>query len=399
MLRFASGNRDDQGASADDDVGLTGRVLVVDDDRLARTAHRSLLAQRFDVLTAESGEEAIALCKAQLPDLVVLDVGMPGLDGYETCRHLREWTSIPILFVTAHQSLEEHLKAYDAGGSDLITKPVNGDIFLRKVSVAIRQYRAAVTLAEEKEALQRMAMGFLSNASQNGILLNFMRSSIVCQDHRSLAGQLLAATRDLGLSCCVLIQHDGGATAITERGEPSPLEWSILEHASEMGRLFQFKHRLVVNYERVSVIVADMPDEAEQAERAGIVRDSLVILAETAEALAINVDIRQEGQKRAEQLQLALSGAEKALTTLGEKNRAMLLDTHVLLQELVDGIERTYSWLGTSQEQEATISTTMDRAVQRVLDRLSSGSDFDAQFAEVMQALNAGRGKTEEKLF
>lgn len=399
MLRFASGSRDDQGELADEDVGLTGRVLVVDDDRLARAAHRSLLARRFDVLTAESGEEAIELCKAQLPDLVVLDVGMPGLDGYETCRRLREWTSIPILFVTAHQSLEEHLKAYDAGGSDLITKPVNGDIFLRKVSVAIRQYRAAVTLAEEKEALQRMAMGFLSNASQNGILLNFMRSSIVCQDHHSLAGQLLAATRDLGLSCCVLIQHEGGATAITERGEPSPLEWSILEHAAEMGRLFQFKQRLVVNYERVSIIVADMPDEAEQAERAGILRDSLVILAETAEALAINVDFRQEGQKRAEQLQVALSGAETALNTLGEKNRAMLLDTHVLLQELVDGIEKTYSWLGTSQEQEATISTTMDRAVQRVLDRLASGGDFDAQFAEVMQALNAGRGNTEVELF
>jgi len=77
----------------------------------------------------------------------------------------------------------------------------------------------------------------------------------------------------------------------------------------------------------------------------------------------------------------------------------MLLDTHVLLQELVDGIEKTYSWLGTSQEQEATISTTMDRAVQRVLDRLSSGGDFDAQFAEVMQALNAGRGNTEVELF
>lgn len=392
MLRYALGHRNDQGESAGEDAGLTGRVLVVDDDRVARATHRSVLARRFDVLTAESGEEAIALCQVQLPDLVVLDVGMPGLDGYETCRRLREWTSIPILFVTAHQSLEEHLKAYEAGGSDLITKPVNGDIFLRKVSVAIRQYRTAVTLAKEKEALQKMAMGFLSNASQNGILLNFMRASIVCQDHHSLAVQLLAATRDLGLSCCVLIEHDGGATAITERGEPSPLEWSILEHASEMGRLFQFRHRLVVNYERVSIIAADMPDDAEEAERAGILRDSLVILAETAEALAINVDIRQEGQKRAEQLQVALK-------TLGDKNRAMLMDARLLLQELVDGIEKTYSWLGTSNEQEATISTTMDRAVQRVLDRLASGGDFDAQFAEVMQALNAGHGSSEVELF
>lgn len=399
MLRYASGRRDNQGESADEDVGLTGRVLVVDDDRLARAAHRSLLARRFDVLTAESGEEAIELCTAQLPDLVVLDVGMPGLNGYETCRRLREWTSIPILFVTAHQSLEEHLKAYDAGGSDLITKPVNGDIFLRKVSVAIRQYRAAVTLAEEKEALKKMAMGFLSNASQTGILLNFMRSGIVCRHYYSLAEELLGATRELGLTCCVLIRHEGGETAITERGEPSPLEWSILQHTAEMGRIFQFKHRLVVNYERVSIIVSNMPDEAAEPERAGILRDSLVILAETAEAMAINVDIRQEGQQRAEQLQLALTGAETALKALGEKNRAMLLDTRLLLQDLVDGVEKTYAWLGTSNEQEAALNASMDRSIQSILNRLATGGDFDAQFAEVMHALNAGRGQSDVELF
>ena len=258
-------------------------------------------------------------CREQVPDLIVLDAEMPDFDAYQTCRSLREWTSIPIIFATAHQSLEEHLKAYDAGGSDLILKPVNSEILLRKVSIAIQQYRAAVSLVEEKEALKTMAMGFLSGASQSGTLLNFMRASIVSQDYLALAQQLLGAIVELGLRCCVQIKHSEGATFVTEHGDPSPLEISIFEHTAELGRLFQFKQHLVV--------------------------------------------------------------------------------TRLLLQELVDGIEKTYSWLNTSSTQEATINSTMEHSIQRILDRLASGEDLEFQFNQVIQALNAGRRQDAIELF
>ena len=338
-------------------------------------------------------------CREQVPDLIVLDAEMPDFDAYQTCRSLREWTSIPIIFATAHQSLEEHLKAYDAGGSDLILKPVNSEILLRKVSIAIQQYRAAVSLVEEKEALKTMAMGFLSGASQSGTLLNFMRASIVSQDYLALAQQLLGAIVELGLRCCVQIKHSEGATFVTEHGDPSPLEISIFEHTAELGRLFQFKQHLVVNYDRISIVISNMPNETEDPERSGILRDSLAILAETAEALAVNVDIRQENQKRAEQMQIALGEAETTLIRLGESQQTMLMDTRLLLQELVDGIEKTYSWLNTSSTQEATINSTMEHSIQRILDRLASGEDLEFQFNQVIQALNAGRRQDAIELF
>jgi CheY-like chemotaxis protein len=83
-----------------------------------------MLAKHFAVTAAASGEEALALCAQELPDLVLLDVTMPGLDGYQTCRLLRErHPRVPIIFVTACQTLDEHLHAFEAGGDDLI-KPV-----------------------------------------------------------------------------------------------------------------------------------------------------------------------------------------------------------------------------------------------------------------------------------
>lgn len=386
-------------ATVHDGGEISGRVLVVDDDRNFRVLHRALLAKQFDVVTASSGSEALQVCREQMPDLIVLDVEMPELNGYEVCRQLREWSQVPIIFVTAHESLEEHLKAYDAGGNSLFVKPVNYNILLRKVGMAIRQHRQTQCLHREKADLERMAMGFLSSASQSGALLNFMRASIVCDDYRSLAQHLVEAIGNLGLSCSVRIMHADGPSVVTDHGEPTPLELSIFDHIAEIGRIFQFKKRLVVNYERASIIVSNMPDENEGAERAGILRDSLAILAETAEGLAINVDVRKEAQRKAEQMQIALTSAEHALNELGEKQRHAMLDTRLLLQKLIDDIESAYGWLNTSQTQENTISKTMSQASQRVIERLTREADFDAQFAQVMKSLRAGRDPNTVELF
>ena len=372
-------------------------ILVVDDDRIACALHRSLLAKHYDVITASNGEEALSICEKQMPDLLLLDAEMPNLNGYDTCRLLRKKTKTPIIFATANRSIEEHMQAYDAGGSDLITKPVNAEILLRKVNVAIEQYRQTQRIEREKAELSRMAMGFLSNAGQNGTLLNFMRTSLRCSVYRDLAEQLLAATSSLNLECVIRIRHDNTQTALSHAGEPSPLELSILDHASEMGRIFQFKRRLVVNYDRVTILVSNMPSETE-CTQSGVIRDNIAILAETAEALAENVDLRRESARQAERLQVALGSAEYALKSLGEKQRNMMGDVRILLQQFVDDIEKSYAWLNTTTEQEANINHLMERSVHQILDRLVKGGDFENSFGDVMNALNTGYNKSNDAI-
>ena len=170
----------------------------------------------------------------------------------------------------------------------------------------------------------------------------------------------------------------------------------MLENVRYMGRMFQFKRHLVVNGDRISIIVSNMPDEETEQERAGALRDSLAILAESADVMAVNVDLRFEGQKRAEQLQVALSEAELAVNALSDQTRLTLCDTRVLLQEMIEGIERTYSWLDISQTQETEISAAMDESVQRILRRLVHGGGFDARLSQVLKALDAGRGQGQD---
>lgn len=382
-----------------DENAVTGQVLVVDDDRTTRALHRGILAKQFDVLSAESGIEALKACEQRLPDLVLLDIGMPDLDGIETCRRLRETASIPVIFVTAHESVEEHLKAYDAGGDDIVTKPVRSEILLRKVALAIGQHRKEASLAREKESLRQMAMNFLSSMGQNGILLNFMRASVACRSHRALAEKLLETTRELGVECSVMIRHQDGPTVLTSKGETTDLEKSILEKSSTMGRIFQFKHRLVVNYDRVSIIATNMPDDRDDPEQAGRLRDDIAILAETTEGLCDNVDMRLESMHRAEQLQIALGGAVAAIEALRGRYMATLADTSVMLRQMVGDVEKTYSWLGINQEQEEAISQALDQSTQRILALLAEQGGFEDQFHQVLEALRGGSTQNEADLF
>lgn len=366
-----------------------GMILVVDHDRHARNLLRSSLARHFDVVTAATGREALARFEAIVPDLVLIDAQIPDLDGYAVCQKIRENSRVPIIFVTASTSLEDHLRAYDSGGTGLLTKPVNGEFLLRKVTAAIEIYREARRSERERQELQRMAMSFLSSAGQTGALLNFMRQAIAAPTYEQLAEGLLAATASLDLNCVVRIEHGGDSTVRAFHGEPTLLELSILEHASGMGRIFQFKNRLVVNYERITVVVSNTAEDPESSE-AGMVRDNVAILAETAQALAENIDLRRAAAHQAEQMQLALASAERALSQLSSNQHEALADVQILLHGLVEGVERSYGWLNTTQAQETEISRQMNDSVQKILARLGSETNFEQPLQLVIAALRQG---------
>lgn len=378
-----------------DDAEITGQVLIVDDSPPIRAMHRGILAKQFDVLTAGSGAEALDMCQKRMPDLVLLDIEMPDMDGIDTCRQLRARSSVPVIFATSHESIEEHMKAYDAGGNDIVVKPVNKEILLRKVALAIRQNRKAASLVEEKDAMQRMAMSFLSTMGHNGALLNFMRASVLCRTHLALAEKLLEVAHDIGAQCSLMIRHDDGPTVRTNHGDATPLELAILEKSSTLGRIFQFKHQLAVNYDRVTLIVSNMPGDEESA---GRLRDNITILAEITEGLSEIVSMRFESMKRAEQLQVALSGADNAIAILRNNYAEILSDARMLTQELVDNVERRFSMLDTNAAQESAISQTMDHSVQKIFALLVTAGNFDQQFSEVLNTLRQ-RGSKHIELF
>jgi two-component system KDP operon response regulator KdpE len=120
--------------------GATPLVLVVDDDRRMRAFLRTTLSDRgLRVLTAETGNEGVAQTAAHNPDFVVLDLGLPDIDGIEVTTRVREWSTVPILILSAHGEEAQKVAALDAGANDYLTKPFGTDELLARMRVWLRQ--------------------------------------------------------------------------------------------------------------------------------------------------------------------------------------------------------------------------------------------------------------------
>ncbi len=116
------------------------RILVIDDEPQILRALRTILTEKgFTVVTAARGEEGLAQAAAHLPDLIILDLGLPDMDGIEVCARLREWTDCPIIILSVRDAEREKVAALDKGADDYLTKPFGIEELLARVRVALRR--------------------------------------------------------------------------------------------------------------------------------------------------------------------------------------------------------------------------------------------------------------------
>ena len=160
------------------------RVLVVDDEpQIVRALRINLRARQYDVDTAADGASALYAAARQHPDLVVLDLGLPDMDGTEVIRGLRGWTVIPIIVLSGRADSRDKVDALDAGADDYITKPFAIDELLARIRAVTRRGQAA---------------------GENGVAITFGENTV-----------------DLGAR---LITRDGADVRL------SPTEWRLLEY-------------------------------------------------------------------------------------------------------------------------------------------------------------------------
>jgi two-component system KDP operon response regulator KdpE len=124
------------------------RILVVDDEpQVLRSLRSGLSARGYAIETATDGASALIAAADTAPDLIVLDLGLPDLDGVEVCRRLRDWSSLPIIVLSARERESDKIAALDAGADDYLTKPFGMGELLARVRAALR--RTAVAVGEQ----------------------------------------------------------------------------------------------------------------------------------------------------------------------------------------------------------------------------------------------------------
>ncbi|WP_327255348.1 response regulator [Streptomyces sp. NBC_01244] len=127
------------------------RVLVVDDEpQIVRALVINLKARKYEVDAAADGASALELAAARHPDVVVLDLGLPDMDGIEVIKGLRGWTRVPILVLSARHTSDEKVEALDAGADDYVTKPFGMDELLARLRAAVRRAEPGAGAGEDE---------------------------------------------------------------------------------------------------------------------------------------------------------------------------------------------------------------------------------------------------------
>jgi class 3 adenylate cyclase len=221
------------------------RILIVDDTPAnVHILQTRLAAHGYDIVTASDGEEALAAVLAAQPDLILLDVMMPKLDGFEVCRRLRADTAlpfIPIIMVTAKSDPKDVVAGLEAGGDEYLTKPVDQAALVARVKsmLRIKQLHDTVqALAEERaewnRTLERRVADQVSQLEQLGRLRRFFSPQ--------LAELIVAGGADDPLQThrrevTVVFLDLRGFTAFAETAEPEEVMGVLREYHAEMGTL------------------------------------------------------------------------------------------------------------------------------------------------------------------
>jgi len=115
------------------------KILVVDDERPIRRFLNASLGNRYMIFEAENGEDALHAAAINHPDVILLDLGLPDMDGTDLTRRLREWTDVPVIVISVRDSEQDKVAALDAGADDYLTKPFGTSELLARIRVALRR--------------------------------------------------------------------------------------------------------------------------------------------------------------------------------------------------------------------------------------------------------------------
>lgn len=143
-------------------------VLIADDEpRILKFLTVKLEASGYDVFTANNGHEALAQIQAQEPDLLVLDVVMPGMDGFETLKQVRSMSSIPVIILSAREANTDKIKGLKLGADDYLAKPFNPDELVARIE-AVRRRLAP---AEDRKVVDTMTLGHVTINLKNRLII------------------------------------------------------------------------------------------------------------------------------------------------------------------------------------------------------------------------------------
>jgi CheY-like chemotaxis protein len=367
-------------------MSATTHIAVVDDNPPQRMILTRLLESEYQVSAFQTGEQFLATPSCF--DAILLDIEMPGLNGYDTCRSLRnrdECCDIPVIFVSAHDTAPDRVAAYEAGGDDFVTKPINAHELRHKLKGAIEHRQRVSELAAQSSTAQQVAFTAMISMGDLGVVIDFLRHSTENRTYDAIADQLISAMAAWGLQGVVQVRGRSGHLDRSSSGDMSPLQESVLDNMRNIGRIFEFGSRAIINYEHVSLLIQNLPTD--DPDKVGRLRDHLAVLAESADMRVAALDAVNDRKLQKVGIEVVLAEFRSTLERIGEKTHGNLTKGQSHMLEALEHLSRTLRTLGLTEIQESYVDDLVKETLDETRQYFDEAQSLESEFSEVLNRL------------
>ncbi len=245
---------------------MSSRILLIDDDAIVHKIAQRQIGKDFELFHAHSAKEGLTLLDSKKPNLILLDIEMPEINGYQLCKQIRanaKYNNIAIVFLSGKSSEQDIMLGYELGADDYIVKPFHIDVLLKKIKVLEQnQLKNAALIQKSQQKTTRPKTIGINKAKPKAIselaqVMSFVEDSYSIECLIALAKRFFVLTNGWGLNCIVMFRHN--ETFFANNNIIKPLEKEILLHSKNNNPILQLGSRMIINHPQVSVLIKNMP--------------------------------------------------------------------------------------------------------------------------------------------
>lgn len=358
------------------------KILIVDDAPQDIKLVMECLKDKYTITAATTGEKAIDIASKTQPDLILMDISMPIMNGYDTCKAILKERKTNIIFLSANDSTEEILRGYAAGGIDYIIKPFHPDILHSKIEFALQRTEKKQPISGEKN--------HHSTEEIYRLMLDFNKKCLHINDAQHFANAFIAQCESIYLDCCVQLHAASGTFEASSSGLVSKLEAEILTRIlQEEGNFFAHEQGLFFTHENIAMLVKNLP----LAEATDTIKKSLFHFIENANTMLLNLDhIDALTQQHKHQPQSNLLGLKERINAICEQislQKNYKKDSVKIVDDVLANMESSFVDMGLTYNQEQALLSMLHAGIDKSIKHLEYGTQLDEHLEAALKDIAA----------
>jgi len=339
------------------------KILTIDDDALMHKIIKKELLYSYEVISASSGKVGIDTAIREMPDVILLDVEMPGMNGYEVCDQLKSIKStenIPVIFLSSLSNIRSRMLGYEAGAADYLVKPFESGELNAKLDSLISLLKHSKVKNTKIQQATNTAFSAMKDSSELGMCINFIETSYGVKDFDSLASCFFNVCHSLELDCSIMFLIRDKRIFYSGTGSKcSALEQEVISNIFDKGgRYIDFGCRTQINFSHVALFIKNMP--LYNLDTYGRYKDFFPFMLGATDAKVKSLEAEIGIATQTKELSKALDVVKSNLGNL-KGNIDHSQETLVsLLKSMLSQLEHVIPSMGLEEDQESTIMKIID---------------------------------------